>query len=434
MPGTRRDAHLDAVTYLTFYLVLLVGLESRWVVAPLGGAGAPATLVALAGLCWWLFHQLQRSTPAHRGSQPVRRALLCVFLAFTASYAVAMSRPVAADEASTATLGMVALVGWTGVCLLAHDGVPTMERFDVLTRRLVLAGALTALLGLAQFAAEDLLIRAFTPPGLVTSAPLSDLVVRNGFARPAGTALHPIEFGAVLGIVLPIAISYARTTPTARGRHWAAVTAMAFAILLSGSRSAILSAVVGLLVLGVVWGRRARLWALATCGGMLAVVLVAVPGMAGTILKLFTTVGTDDSVASRTDSYPVVWHFIEQAPLLGRGYGTFLPSYRILDNQYLLLLVEVGAVGLVAFVALLAAAGWTAGRSRLLTGPVAAERGQGYVAAVAAAAVGLVTYDGLSFPTASGLTFLVVGLCGALWRLQREPLSPPRAARAEVAA
>ena len=32
---------------------------------------------------------------------------------------------------------------------------------------------------------------------------------REGLTRPAGTTIHPIEFGAVLTMILPIALHYA---------------------------------------------------------------------------------------------------------------------------------------------------------------------------------------------------------------------------------
>jgi len=41
------------------------------------------------------------------------------------------------------------------------------------------------------------------------------------------------------------------------------------------------------------------------------------------------------------------------------------------------------------------------------------------------AAVSFFTYDALSFSMDSGLTFLVFGLCGAYWRLQRQASTPP---------
>ena len=106
-------------------------------------------------------------------------------------------------ESGTAQIGLVTLIGCLGVALLANDGIPTFKRFDQLMGRLVLLATALAALGIAQFLANDPLIRSFTIPGLVPNAPLGGLTLRSGFSRPFGTALHPIEFGAVVTTVLP---------------------------------------------------------------------------------------------------------------------------------------------------------------------------------------------------------------------------------------
>ena len=45
----------------------------------------------------------------------------------------------------------------------------------------------------------------------------------------------------------------------------------------------------------------------------------------------------------------IVLQYFQQRPIFGRGFSTFLPAYRILDNQFLGLLVDIGIVGLVSF-------------------------------------------------------------------------------------
>ena len=80
------------------------------------------------------------------------------------------------------------------------------------------------------------------------------------------------------------------------------------------------------------------------------------------MLKLFTGISQDDSARSRTDSYALAFDFIQQRPFFGRGFSTFLPTYRIIDNQYLGLLIETGVVGLLAFISLLVTALVVAGR------------------------------------------------------------------------
>ena len=423
-PGQREGlARLDAVTYLTVFLVAALAIESRMVVGPLGGAGNPAQLLAMGGLAWWLFFHVQRATPSGWGRQPVRLALLGLFLAFTASYAGAMSRPIDGIEASSATLGMVSVLGWLGVALLAHDGVSDRARLDTLVRRLVLGSAAVAVLGVAQFVLHDALIRWIEIPGLRPNLPLMGLQTRSGFTRPSGTALHPIEFGAVLTTTLPLAIGWLRTTSVgARLLPGACVFSIGLGVVVSGSRSAILCALVGLVVLAATWSARSRLVAGVGVASMLVFVVVAMPGVTGSFVSLFTGITEDGSVKSRTDSYAIVVEFFGRQPWTGRGFSTFLPSYRILDNQYLLLLVEVGVIGLVAFLGVLgtAFACARAARRRALGGPQA-ELAQSVAAAIAAATIGLGTYDGLSFPTATAILFLVVGVAGATRRLDGSP-------------
>jgi hypothetical protein len=69
---------------------------------------------------------------------------------------------------------------------------------------------------------------------------------------------HPIEYGVLLTMVLPIAITFALKSPTRRWLYRAIVGAIAFAVFLSISRSAMLCAGVALLVLAVSWTPVAR--------------------------------------------------------------------------------------------------------------------------------------------------------------------------------
>lgn len=428
----RGDRRFDAVSLLTIFLVLLLAIESRLVIAPIGGAGAPAQLVCLGCLGWWVYHHVQRTDSRPWSVQPVRIALFAMFLAFTASYVAAMSRPISGDESSVSTLGMVAMLGWVGLGLLANDGITDEDRLETIIRRLVIGTTAVAVLGIAQFIFQDPLIRWISIPGLVPNLPLSGLGTRSGFVRPAGTTLHPIEFGAVLSTVLPLAIARARTRPPGQrlGAN-VAVCVIAIAIVICGSRSALVSTLVGLAVLAMVWSATTKLMAAAAAGVLVLFVGVTMPGMAGTLVGLFTGFSEDGSVKSRTDSYTIVGEFFGRQPWFGRGYSTFLPSYRILDNQYLLLLVEVGIVGLAAFLLVLGTAFWSARAARIhSTDPVRRERAQALAAGIAAAAIGFGTYDGLSFPTGTGILFLVVGIAGATWRLAREdPTEEPTTGR-----
>lgn len=412
----------DVVVLLTGYLVLLLAIPSRLTFAPLGAAGSPAQLVGLLALAWWIFHQIQRTTPELPGTHPVRRMFIVTACAFLASYIAAMTRTIDATEASSADLAMVAVAAWGGILLLTHDGVASWSRLIVLLRRVTMAGGALATLGVIQFVTGDLIVDKMSIPGLRANAGLSDLALRNGFNRPAGTALHPIELGAVLAMILPIALTLAlRDRDRNAIRRWFPVAAIALATVLSISRSALIASLTALIVLAVSWDRTRRLVGGIVLIGFGAVVFLTVPGLLGSLVGLFTGIEGDSSAQSRSGSYEIAAEFIARAPVLGRGLFTFLPRYRILDNQYLGLLIDVGVVGLICFVGLVAAGVHCARAVRLASAdPATQELGQSLVAAIVAGAVGFALFDGFSFPMAVGLFFLLLGSAGAMWRLTRQ--------------
>ena len=156
-------------------------------------------------------------------------------------------------------------------------------------------------------------------------------------------------------MILPIALTLAiRETKRAVFWRWFPVTAIFMAAFLSVTRSALLGIVAVLIVLVPTWDRKVRrmaIWA-GIAGGVVMYFLV--PGLSGTIIGMFS--GTDPSVDSRTDSFAVVGGYLNVAPFFGRGLGTMSPDYRIFDNEYIGLLIEIGIIGLVAFLGLIATA------------------------------------------------------------------------------
>ena len=357
------------------------------------------------------------------GPQPVRRAITVLLVAFLISYVAANMRAIPMIERSAADLGLVTLLAWAGVVYFTHDAVPSVARLLDLSRYVTFGGACLAALGLVQFVTGQQWSDKIVIPGLTENSTFGSITLREGFNRPFGTALHPIEFGAVLTMILPLALALA-LSDTSRSvvRRWCPPTLILAAIAVSISRSAILGAVVGLVILATTLpGRTVR--ALSLAGGVFGVIVfLTVPGLLGTMLGLFTNAGADDSVSSRTGSYSVAGTFISHSPLVGRGFGTFLPSYRIFDNQFLLSLVEVGALGVGAMLLLFFAAAHAGRRTRTLareTDPTLSLVGQGLTASAMVAGTGLAIYDGFSFPMGTGTMFLLIGMAGCAYRLQR---------------
>jgi O-antigen ligase len=168
--------------------------------------------------------------------------------------------------------------------------------------------------------------------------------------------------------------------------------------------------------------------------GFLGVVFLSVPGLLGTVTGLFTGIGDDSSAQSRTGSYAIASEFIERSPLFGRGFSTFLPKYRILDNQYLCLAIEIGLIGLVAVLGLFVVGALCARRMRVVGRDERTRQlGQALAASICAGAAGLALYDGFGFPMATGTHFLMLGLAGAGLRLARlEATAPGRTAESSA--
>ena len=91
----------------------------------------------------------------------------------------------------------------------------------------------------------------------------------------------------------------------------------------------------------------------------------------------------------------------------------------MLDNQFLLTTVEMGLVGLVALHSLLlGTAALVRSVHRRRPGTATAELAWALFASILVPLCSFATFDGLSFPLISGVLFLLLGCCGALWRLE----------------
>jgi len=423
---TSRVRGADGVTLLSIYVVLLLSVPSPMVVAPLGTAGSPSTILAMMSFTLWLWFQIQREHEVFTGRQPVRAAMVGWLLVMIIVYAHAMAQPIPADEISPADSGLLRLVGMTGIVLVANDGIRNVYRHRRLASRLVMMVGIVALLGIFQTVTKQLWIDRISIPGLRAGAAGWALAGRSGLVRPSGTSTHPIEYGMVLTTALPLAITFARSAPRRRWLYRIFLLAIAISTLLAISRSAMICAAAAVIVTIASWPLMAKLRALGFIAVVGAIVFLTVPGVLGTITNLFTGISNDSSVASRTGSYDVAGMFIERSPILGRGFGTFLPKYWILDNGYLGLLIEGGAVGLLGLLTVIVIGAMSAQRAARLRASVADEAdsfdrdiARALVASVVAGAAGLAFFDTFAFPQSAGVFFLLVGMAGASLRLAR---------------
>lgn len=419
--STRSVRRFNPIGLLTVYLVLLCFIPYDVEFMPLGGSGAPSTMFAATLMVVYAVLWLEGKSSTFQQSQPVRTATALFGCAFVASYISANRHILVPLNQNGADRGLISLMGWLGVVFITADGIDEMAKLKTLIHRVVLGVGTMALIGVSQFFLKFDITKFITIPGFANVIAYADVGLRSGLARPSSTTATPLELVAVLAMILPLAIHRARYAPAGRRRYrWLLVATIAAALPMTISRTAILV----ILVIGVVmlptWPRRERLFAYCAVPVALAVSFVTIPGMLGTFAGILSNNGAvTASTQSRTNAYSSAAPYIEAHPWFGSGFGTFPPqTYFFTDNQYLNSTIVMGFVGLLALVGLFVT-GWVTARKtrRLSTDLETRDLAQALAASIAAAAAAFATFDALSFDVATGLTFLVLGCIGCLWRL-----------------
>ena len=426
--ATNQSKPRDIVSLLTLYVVFLMAIPSRYTFAPLGGAGAPSTVLGVVFLCAYLLRWVHPASPIGSVRQPLRGVALGVFCAFVASYLAANLHKMAPLEQNGADRGIILICGWVGILMLTADGVSSLERLHVLLRRIVFGASAMAALGITQFFTGLNIARYIVIPGLRANQPYTDIAVRGSYNRPSATAIHPIEFGFVLATVLPIAIHRARFAPkNKKFMRWLQVVLISVALPMTVSRSAILGFVIVMAVILPVWPARDRWRALGLIAIGILGLQVLVPGIVRNLNRLFFAIGTDASTASRTNALSDAVPLIGQHPWFGEGFGTFMPSvFFYTDDQYLNSAIELGLVGVAAIVVLFSTGLWSARDVRRRSAdPEIRHLGQCMAASCTVLLVIYGVFDAFYFPMAAGITFLMLGCLAALWRLTREPTVAP---------
>lgn len=443
------DAWMHAGTGVAIYVVLLMAVPARLIIRQIGAPGTAAGLWALGLLVWWAFSRLGAQHEAREGSA-VRLSMTLLTVAVLASYVASMSHgwyapaeirgatdlvydlvpssvpEITAAMISAADRGLVAYLGWLGVVLVAIDSLRTWRDIDRVVKVLVFAGTFVAVIGMLQYFTGINIAPYFKLPGFVPNGDFGYVDSRGdvGLRRVQSTASHPIEYGVVMAAVFPLALHQAIFAAKSRWR-WLPTCSLGLAASLSISRSAILVLGIVILVMFTGWPRHWRRRALYLMPiGAVGVRLVA-PGVLGTIRSLFFSFSSDNSVDGRTEDYQVVWKVFIEHPLLGRGLFTFVPRYyRILDNQVLMLLLELGLIGTVAFVITVVAGIGAARRCFRRAGDQEHRHlGLALAASLSGVSLSFFTFDALGYAMASGFLFVLVALSGAASRTAASDVS-----------
>ncbi len=302
--------------------------------------------------------------------------------------------------------------------------VRTLAEVTFVLEALVLCGAVLGFLGVVEWKTGHNVFSHLNEfvPGLTPTGPPLD-VFRAGLTRAYASAQHPIAYGAALAVLLPhsLVFAYRRGRPLWIG---AAILIM-MGCLASISRTSILMllVVVGVFVLLRPHAVRRVLPLLLP---LAVAVQLALPGTFSTVTALFLPKGglvaqqADQSVGSgRVASFGPAIDEAASHPLLGRGFGTRIPTDEpggpkknsfILDDEWLSSTLEIGLVGMFAWI-------WIFGRYCSRAWRIArrdtSDAGwmlTAFIASVLSFAVGMGFYDAFSFIQVTILMIVMLAL------------------------
>ncbi|MFD9409311.1 O-antigen ligase family protein [Streptomyces sp. NPDC059989] len=428
-----RGRQLDAVTLLSGYLALAFFIPSNLTLPGMGGVGTPANVFALLGLFWYLAAWITGRIRPAPGTRLPRVVMCLLAVSVLASYLSNATRASSQKEVLAADRGLIGLLVWVSLAVLVSAGIQDRSRLDVLLRRAVVMGAVVAAIGYYDFFTATNIADKISIPGLKSAVAQITALDRGSFTRPRSTTAQPLEFGGMLAILLPFAVQQA-FDPVRRHlsawRRWGPVVLMGGALPLTVSRTSIIGALIVVLVMVLRWKPQRRWTAIGLLMVSVACFKVIVPGLIGTITTLFGSflANSDSSTQARTVKYTAIVPYLDERPLFGRGFGTFLPElFFFTDNQYMLTLAEMGLLGLIALLVLLFTGIHQGGAIRRLARTESdRELGQAFFASALVSLVISATFDALSFPMFAGIFFLTIAAGGScLGFVRREAPQPP---------
>jgi hypothetical protein len=263
---------------------------------------------------------------------------------------------------------------------------------------------------------------------------------RGSGIRARGTAQHPIALSAALVMLVPLSVYlYQRT----RKFHWlAAGGVMTLGALSTGSRTGT-TMLIALLVSFLVIKRKETVRLLPYLLPLVLVIQVVMPGTLGTMKSMLNpnylikeqSYAKGSGAGRIADLGPALAEF-SRRPFFGAGFGTRVADpnakegteNQILDDQWLGTLLEIGALGALAFF-------WLYGRTirRLSRYSKRVDGAESWLATSIAASliaftVGMLTFDAYAFVQVTFLAFIMLGLGAAVTTRGARP-TPPRQLR-----
>jgi hypothetical protein len=406
--------------------ITVMVFPSNEIVKAVGGGGYLAALVAYFLFAAWIVASLFGFHDPREYASPVRLALAGLWLSALVTYAFVNRGMLTADQQSAESRWLMQLALISGIVLVASEELQSFNEVKRVVTALIWGGGFCGFVAALQFKLNiNLLAYIPRPPGLSVAAAgagYDAITSRGAVSRVTGTAIHPIELGVTMSMLLPIAIWMGMYGDDRKAwRRWLPALFIGIAIPASVSRSAILGMLLSVGTLTILLPPLKRLNILSFIPIAVAGVFVTAHGLVGTFVAFFSGTSNDGgSINNRTNNYPMVERLVTEAPWLGRGGGTYLAdnAIHILDNEYLTMAIELGLVGVATLLFFFV---WPAVAAFVARARTADPGFRALCAALGgaelAAGFGSATFDSLSFPMFVIVQALVAGLIGAVWFL-----------------
>ncbi|OAK54742.1 O-antigen ligase family protein [Rhodococcoides kyotonense] len=413
--------------------VLLLGMRQSFTVP--GALGfSPASLIFFGcGLLWVLTRIVGQRSRAELGI--LSAAVVLYAVASLLSFASLASKPTKPAVLASSQTNLITEFALVSVFFFIVTVIRTREALEWVAKGLVIGGAISATFGIIQYGTGMDLAAMLKPPLLKDhGSVLSEALMREGFARPQGSAGHPLELSAILTVLVPIALGvvYSARAQGRRSWHWAVLAVVLVGgAALTLSRSAVVGLGVAVLFMAWKWPVRRVLALVGIVGVPLVVAYVTDSKLLNAFVQIFATSGTDSSLQSRDRGRAYVLEHFSDHLWFGEGTATYSArGYPVLDNQYLGRLMEAGVIGVLAFVLLLGAgfgAALVASRrfsQRAARAENRADAGmfeltRGIAAAIAAVAVIAIILDISGFAQIWLLMWIFLALAGSAFYIVR---------------
>lgn len=217
-----------------------------------------------------------------------------------------------------------------------------------------------------------------------------------------GPGIQPLGVTTMLTLALPFAL-LGLINASERRRRWIYGTAILLIFagaLATEKKSGLVGAAAGVAVL--FYYRPRQMLRLLPLGiVMIAIIHVFTPGAIGGVVDQFnpSSLNKVNTVQDRVRDYDAVTPDLADNPVIGAGWGSYNQAqHRILDNLYLTLAIEVGLLGVLAYLATLGSALFRAHRAARSSDPARGPPGVGAAAAIVTVIVASALLDFLSLP------------------------------------